>query len=368
MKKVLMIASEASHFKNFHVPYIEYLKEHGMEVYTASNGVFSGSDTICTEHTELGFRKKLFHFGNIGVMLKLSRLIRASGIDTVCTNSTLAGFVGRAAVVLSLKRSVRTVHICHGYLFSDDSSLRSRVYLFFEKLVRKRTDLLAVMNEEDLAIAQKYRLGKRIVFINGMGVPPERFPRISREDAEKMRASLKKEGEDTLFLCVGEFSERKNQREIIEAFSRLPANTINKCRLVLAGEGQLAGYCRELARSLGVDGKVAFLGHFDDMNLLYRSCDCLISASRFEGLPFNVMEALYCGEDIIVSDVKGNRDLCVGGAGSSYPYGNVEKLSELMRRRAESAGTRVCRLEDKYLSPGAVPENLGKLYGADLQR
>lgn len=365
MKKVLMIASEASHFRNFHVPYIKHLKEQGIEVYTASKGVFSEADTV---HTELGFRKKLFHIGNIGVMLNISRLIRTSGIDSVYTNSTLAGFVGRAAVVLSRKKSVRTVHICHGYLFSDDGSLRSRVYLFFEKLVRKRTDLLAVMNKEDLSIAEKHRLGKQIVFINGMGVPPERFPELSENDAANMRASLKKESEDTLFLCVGEFSERKNQREIIEAFSRLPSQKLEKCRLVLAGEGQLTESCKALADRLGLSGKITFLGHFDDMNLLYRSCDCLISASRFEGLPFNVMEALYCGEDIIVSDVKGNRDLCTDHAGSSYPYGDVGKLSELMSRRAESVNTNTCRLEEKYLLQCAVPDNLQKLYGTAERR
>lgn len=362
MKKVLMIASQASHFKNFHVPYIKYLKEHGTEVYTASNGVFSEADTV---HTELGFKKKLFHIGNIGVMLNISRLIRTSGIDSVYTNSTLAGFVGRAAVILSRKKSVRTVHICHGYLFSDDGSLRSKLYLFFEKLVRKRTDLLAVMNGEDLSIAEKHRLGKRIVFINGMGVPPERFPELSVEEAANMRASLKNEGEDTIFLCVGEFSERKNQKEIIEAFSRLPAQKLDKCRLVLAGEGQLMKSCKALSEKLGLSGKITFLGHFDDMNLLYRSCDCLISASRFEGLPFNVMEALYCGEDIIVSDVKGNRDLCTDGVGSLCPYGDAEKLSVLMSCRVGSAGANTCRLKEKYLSQHVVPDNLHKLYGIE---
>lgn len=356
-----MIASEASHFKNFHIPYIKYLKKQGIEVFTASNGAFAETDTI---HTELRFRKKLFHIGNIGVMFKLSRLIRKSDIDSVYTNSTLAGFVGRAAVVLSAGKSVKAVHICHGYLFSDDGSFRSKVYLFFEKLVRKRTDLLAVMNQEDLKIAEKHRLGKQIVFINGMGVPPERFLPLPDEDIEKMRNSLKREGEELLFLCVGEFSERKNQKAIIEALSRLTSDKLDKCRLVLAGEGQLIDECKALADSFGLSGKITFLGHFGDMNLLYRSCDCLISASRFEGLPFNVMEALYCGEDIIVSDVKGNRDLCGEQCGSLCPYGDIDKLSELMSSRTELTKAKVCRLDKKYLTEYVVPGNLQKLYEA----
>lgn len=359
MKKVLMIASEASHFKNFHIPYIKYLKEQGIEVFTASNGAFAEADTI---HTRLCFKKKLFHIGNIGVMFKLSRLIRKSGIDAVYTNSTLAGFVGRAAALLSAKKSVKAVHICHGYLFSDNGSFRSKVYLFFEKLVRKRTDLLAVMNQEDLKIAEKHGLGKQIVFINGMGVPPERFLPLPDKDIEKMRNSLKREGEELLFLCAGEFSERKNQKAIIEALSRLTSDKLDKCRLVLAGEGQLTDECKALADSFGLSGKITFLGHFGDMNLLYRSCDCLISASRFEGLPFNVMEALYCGEDIIVSDVKGNRDLCGERCGSLFPYGDTGRLSELMSSRIELTKAKAGHLDGKYLTDHVVPDNLRKLY------
>lgn len=361
MKKVLMIASEASHFKNFHVPYINALRERGIEVFTASGGDFAEADTV---HTKLGFKKKLFHVGNIKIIFKLSRLIRKNGIDSVYTNSTLAGFVGRAAVVFSRKKSVRAVHICHGYLFSDDKSRRSKVYLFFEKLVRKRTDLLAVMNKEDMEIAERYKLGKQIVFINGMGVPRDRFPKLPAEAISKMRKNLKREGEELLFLCAAEFSPRKAQGVIIEAFSRLNAQYLKKCRLVLAGEGKLLEECKTLCKGLGVESKVTFLGHCENMNLLYRSCDCLISASRFEGLPFNVMEALYCGEDIIVSDVKGNRDLCAEHGGGIYPYGDVQALSELMNRRAElgDGNKASVYLKEKYTSEQVVSDNMQTLY------
>ncbi len=40
MKKILMVASKASHFKNFHIPYIRYLIERGCAVFTASEDDF----------------------------------------------------------------------------------------------------------------------------------------------------------------------------------------------------------------------------------------------------------------------------------------------------------------------------------------
>ena len=49
-----------------------------------------------------------------------------------------------------------------------------------------------------------------------------------------------------------------------------------------------------------------------------------MSASRSEGLPFNVMEAMYAGLPVVASDVKGHRDLVEHGTtGLLYPYGDA---------------------------------------------
>ena len=52
-----------------------------------------------------------------------------------------------------------------------------------------------------------------------------------------------------------------------------------------------------------------FLGQVSDINTLYRSSDLLVAASVMEGLPFNVMEALYCGLPVAASRIKGHTDL-----------------------------------------------------------
>lgn len=348
MKKVLMIASESSHFRNFHVPYIEYLLDNGVEVHTAANGVFEHEGVV---HTALNFKKKITSPANMGVIKKLASLIRRERFDAVYTNSTLAGIAGRMAAKMSGVKSVKSRHICHGYLFNDDSSKRSRVYLACEKLVRKRTELLAVMNDDDIGIAKKYSLGQDIVFLNGMGLDARKFPELPAEEIVEQRKHLGAIDGGVLFVCVGEFSPRKNQTVIIEAFARLRRTD---CKLIFAGEGELLEQCKAQAVELGVGDKTVFLGRCSYVNLLYRACDCLVSASRFEGLPFNVMEALYCGEDIIVSDVKGNRDLAKDG--EVYPYGDIERLAELMESAVPSKHTKT--LPERYLLDHAFDENI----------
>ena len=57
-----------------------------------------------------------------------------------------------------------------------------------------------------------------------------------------------------------------------------------------------------------------------------------VTASRSEGLPFNVMEAMHCGLPVVASRVKGHTDLIQDGvSGLLYPYGNAEMCAEAIR-------------------------------------
>ncbi len=349
MKKILMIASESSHFVNFHIPYIDYLLQKGTAVFTASRGKFEKNGVV---HTQLNFRKKIASPSNIGVIIELAALIRKEKFDAVYTNSTLAGFAGRLALILSKRGNTFCCHICHGYLFNDNGSLRSKIYLAFEKLVRRRTTLLAVMNKEDFDIARKYTLGREIVFLKGMGFDPKNFPQLSEDEIRRQREKLGSLHGEMLFLCVGEFSKRKNQAAIINACSKLHRRDF---KMIFAGEGEKLNECKALANNLGLSDKILFLGHRKNVNLLYRTCDCLISASKFEGLPFNVMEALYCGEEVIVSDVKGNCDL-VESQKNRYPFNDAEALADLMDKAA--AKSRNNNLKDCYLLNNVLRENI----------
>lgn len=353
MKKVLMIASAASHFSNFHIPYIKYLAEKGVQVYTASEGELSCGHI--SAHITLPFRKKLYHPLNLMVILRLARLMRKERFDAVYTNSSLAGFTGRMALILSGRKSTKAVHICHGYLFSDGAK-GSGLYLFCEKLMRRRTDILAVMNREDAEIAEKYSLGKKIVFINGMGLDASRFPPISDDRVSAFRSELGATEKTLLFLCVGEFSPRKNQQCILRACSMIIGKDY---RVVFAGEGELLESCKKLAEELRISDKMIFLGQFSDTNLLYRSCDCLISVSRSEGMPFNVMEAIYCGTDILVSKVKGNIDLYEAYGGRAFSNYGAHTLCSFIsntERQPHRKNTDV-----NFLLENVFEENLTKL-------
>ncbi len=306
MKKILICASRISHILNFHLPYIEHFKDMGYEVHVAAQGT---ADHPLIDHCyDLMFVKNPLSLRNAKTIKSLKKLMRENRYDLVYSNSTLAGAAARMAVRGLGKDRPRCIHISHGYMFDRKKGLRSTVYRTAEKLSAGVTDILVVMNDEDMKLAERYRLGRSLYFTNGMGLCTDRFPPISDDTRRLTRSRFGAVDTTAVFLCVGEFSSRKNQTLLIEAFNKMHSRHKDSV-LILAGSGKTQDECRELVSRYELEPWVRFVGHTKDVNTLYRSCDVLVSAAKMEGLPFNLMEALYCGIPSVVSDIKGHTDL-----------------------------------------------------------
>lgn len=310
MKRILICASRISHIMQFHWPVIEELHRLGHQIDIAAEG--SVQHGLIHRCYDLPFVKNPLAPQNLRTVDTLRRLLRDNSYCTVVSNATLAGAALRTAVRGMGGSRPYTVHISHGYMFGADSSLRSTIYRTAEKWNAPVTDALIVMNREDAALALHHHLGQRIYFTNGMGLCPERLRNISDSEREALRRHLGAGPHTRLLLCVGELSRRKNQRLLIEAF-----NTVQRrcpdCMLLLAGQGAIYKELLALTQGLELQKKVRFLGQVKNTAPLYRTADLLVSASRMEGLPFNVMEALYCGLPAVVSCIKGHRDLIRSG-------------------------------------------------------
>ena len=70
-----------------------------------------------------------------------------------------------------------------------------------------------------------------------------------------------------------------------------------------------------------------------DTGVFYQLSHCVISASKYEGLPFSVMEALHYNVPVIASNVKGHKDLIIDGFnGHLYEYDNDAQLCDLLKK------------------------------------
>ncbi len=115
------------------------------------------------------------------------------------------------------------------------------------------------------------------------------FPDASPERDGGMRAALGAAPSSTVLLSVGMFRPEKNQADLIRFAAGFPRDW--DWHLWLAGEGPQRGRCERLAASLGLAGRVKFLGYRGDPGPCYRAADIAVHASREEALSNFLIEA-----------------------------------------------------------------------------
>ena len=329
--KVLFTASTYSHIRHFHLPYLQAFQTRGWEVHVGCGGTAEQSEYI-DKFLPLPFKKKMHAPDNFRAAAMLRREIAAEEYDLVITHTSLAAFFTRLAL-MGLKNRPKVINMVHGYLFDDRSSfVKRKLLLSAELLTAPCTDLLLTMNRWDYETALRHHLGAEVGFVPGIGVD---FTRLEQYSPEKRPALRQEEGfaeEDFVLFYAAEFSPRKSQQVLLRAIQQLPEHVV----LVLAGEGALLEECQTLAKSLGIAHRVRFPGYVRDVGRWYAMADAAVSASRSEGLPFNIMEAMYAGLPVVASCVKGHEDLITDGEnGLLYPYGDVAACAQAISRLLE---------------------------------
>ncbi len=316
-KKILYAASTVSHLERFHKPYIEKMRQIAT-VKTMGDG--EGVDF------SVPFDKHFFSFSNFKSILKIRKILKRERFDAVIVHTTLAAFLIRSAMLFMRRPYV--INVVHGYLFSKQlNGMKDRVLLLCERLLRPLTDDVAVMNREDVEIARTHRLCRgKVSFIYGMGVPTKPFPQQTNRTP---LSALPISDDDFVCTFVGELSHRKNQSFLIRAVRSLVDQGL-PVKLLLIGEGADCEMLGEQIASLQLRENVFLLGSKNNVPDYLAATDLYFSASRSEGLPFNIMEAMECGLPILASDTKGQNDLLEADA--LYPLDDVTAFCEGVRR------------------------------------
>jgi glycosyltransferase involved in cell wall biosynthesis len=98
---------------------------------------------------------------------------------------------------------------------------------------------------------------------------------------------------------------------------------------LIVGEGELKSSLVKLCAELGLENRVLFLGHREDVNLLLDFMDIFILSSHSEGCAISLLEAMASGKPVIATRVGGNPELVLEGkTGFLVPPAEPEKLAE----------------------------------------
>lgn len=130
-------------------------------------------------------------------------------------------------------------------------------------------------------------------------------------EAAPLRAELPV-GPGPMLVAVGELSRRKGYDVLLRALARLDDPEVH---LAVAGDGAERDVLRALARDLGVEERVHWLGHRRDVAAVLAAADAYVSASRSEGMAVAMLEAMTVGRPVVATDVGGVRDALAPRAG-----------------------------------------------------
>lgn len=341
-KKILFVATVVkTHILQFHLPYLSMMRQLGWETAVAGKNDFEPDEEVfiphCDRYYPIDFGRSPLSRCNLRAYRELKRLIDTGHFDIIHCNTPVAAFLTRFAARKARKSGTKVVYTAHGFHFFRGAPLLNwLVYFPAEWLAAFFTDLLININQEDYAFSRKHLHPKRLAYVRGVGVPLERF-QDTRANRSATRASLGLKDTDFVLLSVAEMTKNKNHPMMLRALKLLEDPGIH---LVCAGRGQELERNKALAKELGLEEQVHFLGYRKDVPMLYGAADAFLFISFREGLSLSLMEAMSAGLPSIVSPIRGNTDLIEDGKEGIYTELTPERVATAIRALADDAQLR----------------------------
>jgi glycosyltransferase involved in cell wall biosynthesis len=238
--------------------------------------------------------------------------------DLIAAHSSKAGTLGRVA-----GRALRipVVFTVHGWAFTPGvPSLQSALYRRIERLAGPLATRIITVSEFDRGLALEARIAgpDRVVTVhNGM---PDVAPAL-RADPARSPVRL---------VMVARLGPQKDHPTLLRALAGLQELP---WELDLIGDGPSTAQTAALASSLGVGGRVRFLGQRTDVEQLLARSQVGLLVTNWEGFPLSILEAMRAGLPVVASSVGGvGESVQDGETGYLVPRGDVALLRDRIGR------------------------------------
>lgn len=325
-KKVLLVATIGYFFPQFELNNIAILKSLGYEVHCAADFTVPISEKRIRELKEsevelhqIDFtRNPLRIIQNIKTYQQLNALIKKEKFTLIHCHTPVAGAIARLSAHHCGVKNV--IYTAHGFHFYHGGPLRNWfVFYIIEKLLSCFTRIQITINQDDYNIAKERFHAKEVQYVPGVGISleesflKESIPRSLKEkhilpNVSQVRHSLGVQEHELMVISVGELIDRKNHRMVMQALAEYHDYSI---QYFILGSGKNESEYRKLIQKLHMEKKIHLLGYRDDVMAINQAADLFVFPSFQEGLPLALMEAMREKTPMIVSDIRGNRELVV---------------------------------------------------------
>lgn len=131
-------------------------------------------------------------------------------------------------------------------------------------------------------------------------------------------------------ISVGRFSDAKDYPNLINAFAVLKSQNNSNVKLNIVGDGELRSEIEILIKELQLEEDITLLGRRSDIPQLLSQADIFVLASKHEGLPTVVIEAMACECYVVATDCGGSAEI-LGDTGQLVPIEDSQVLAQALK-------------------------------------
>jgi glycosyltransferase involved in cell wall biosynthesis len=307
---------------------------------------------------------------------RLRELLAAEKAELVHAHAVKASiYAARSRRGMSVPPPIVSTH--HGVRGLPD--LKTRVYeLLYRRVFLRSFDRVLCVSTEDFETVRASGIGAGKLRLHFNGVDGRRVePGRRAEESRAIRASWLpgEDARDVLFLfgVVGRLSAEKDHDRLLRILACVEkTGGIGDWRCLVFGSGELDRELRETARRLGLERRIAWMGYRDEVGRELAGLDLLLSFSKAEGLPINLIEAGWAGTPVMSTLVGGVKDLIPderygGGVAPREPIEESGRriaalFSENGRRTLEAQGRRLQERVSAEFSRARWTSRLREIY------
>lgn len=206
---------------------------------------------------------------------------------------------------------------------TPSNRLKRAARLRLERMLYKKCDRLTALTDTDAT--EIHRLyGKNLA----VSIEPNTIDPASLASAKNLRY-----GADAFaFACIARFDFQKGQDILIDAIA-LAQNALRQegKRTLFIGDGPTLAAMKEKARKTGIEDLTEFAGEIPRAGVYMTCARTLIAPSRWEGMPYLLLEAVARRRRIVASGCPGNIDILQGySAARLFQTGDAAALAALL--------------------------------------
>lgn len=242
--------------------------------------------------------------GDLMAAWRLRGSVRFGGYDVLHLNSSKAGLIGVLAKRGLAARLIFTPHALRSQAYPHRSLPRAAARLV-EKIICTSVDIVVAVSPDEeqqlikggLVPAGKVRLIENGVDLDEMDAP-----------AAASRESIGVPADAFIVGAVGRLCAQKDPVTFVQAAGALAAQ-IPEAHFVVLGDGPLEKDVRHRVASMGIEDRFHLLGWRDDARDVLKLFDVFVLTSRYEGMPFALLEAAGARKPLVCTAAAGVRSL-----------------------------------------------------------